>query len=413
MFSSKHNTTALTSPLNQFQDICRKAISASLGRLKSPFNDLLVEISLLMLLLPQRVNFTQMGKYGKRSEQCYRQNFSRDVGWMGINTELANQRFKTGKRRAIAIDPSYITKSGVKTPGLGRFWSGCAGAIKRGLEILGIGLVDADARDCMMLRAVQTPPEQALKDCGVSLLSWYLTAILNIKESLQRLSCLIVADAYFSVRPFADGLLAEGFHLISRLRDNASLRYLYTGPQRTGRGRHKTYDGKIDVKNPDTSRMKRVETSFEDGVCYTLVAYAVALKRKVRLVLYYPKAGACKIFFSTDTSLSASDIVDLYRCRFQIEFCFRDAKQNTGLCDCQARDLDKLDFHFNASFCSLNVAKVFLDRHMPSLSISGLKSLMYNIYITHRILSTCGYRPHRSLNGHIFKELFSFAASAA
>lgn len=413
MFSRCHNTTTFTSPLNQFQDICRKAIKTSFGRLHKPFNDLLVEISLLMLLLPHRVNFTQFEKYGKRSEKCYRDNFSRPFGWIKLNMELSSMRFSTGTRRAIAIDPSYISKSGVHTPGIGRFWSGCAGAVKRGLEILGIALVDADANDAMMLRAVQTPSEQSLKDGGVSLISWYLTAILNLREQLLSLSRVIVADAYFSVKPFADGLCERGFHLISRLRDNANLRYIHTGPRRAGRGRPKSYDGKIDVRHPDPDRMQRVETSFGDGVCYTLLAYAVALKRTVRLVLYYPEGGAPKIFFSTDTAITARDIVDLYRSRFQIEFCFRDAKQYTGLCDCQARDLDKLDFHFNASFCSLNVAKIYIKELNPRLSIPGVKSLLYNIYIAHRIFSLCGFRPHKSLNGQIFKELFNIAAPAA
>lgn len=413
MFSSKHNTTSLTDPLNHFRNICQKAVTASLGRLHKSFNDLLVEIALLMLLLPQRVNFTQLAKYGKRSEKCYRDNFSRTVNWLSLNTALASMRFNHGTRQAIAIDPSYISKSGVHTPGIGRFWSGCAGAVKHGLEILGIGLVDADENDCMMLRAVQTPSEQSLKEAGVSLLSWYLTSVVNLKDQLRDLSQYIVADAYFSVRCFVDGLSDEGFHLISRLRDNANLRYLYSGPRTAGRGRPKTYDGKIDVKKPRLDRMERVETSFLDGTCYTLVAYAVALKRNVRLVLYYPPKGACKIFFSTDSSLSAADIVDFYRCRFQIEFCFRDAKQNSGLCDCQARDLGRLDFHFNASLYTINAAKVFLLEHSLHFSISGLKSLMYNSYIAHRIISLCGYRPHKSLNAQIFKELFSIAAPAA
>jgi hypothetical protein len=44
--------------------------------------------------------------------------------------------------------------------------------------------------------------------------------------------------------------------------------------------------------------------------------------------------------------------------RFQIEFIFRDAKQFTGLCDCQSRQQKSLDFHFNASFAALNIAKL-------------------------------------------------------
>lgn len=62
---------------------------------------------------------------------------------------------RTG-RNAITIDPSYIKKSGKCTLYMGSFWSGCAGAVKRGLEILGIGVVDVDLHECMMLKAVQT-----------------------------------------------------------------------------------------------------------------------------------------------------------------------------------------------------------------------------------------------------------------
>ena len=192
MFSGKHNTTASASPLNQFQDICRKAVKTSLGRLHKSFNNILAEISLLMLLLPHKANFTQLERYGKHSESCYRQNFSRPVDWLKLNVNLAEMRLGSGRRRAIAIDPSFISKSGVKTPGIGRFWSGCAGAVKKGLEILGIALIDADSNDAMMLRAVQTPSEQSLKDCGVSLHSWYLTSILGLRDSLIALSRYIM-----------------------------------------------------------------------------------------------------------------------------------------------------------------------------------------------------------------------------
>ena len=75
----------------------------------------------------------------------------------------------SGKRRAIAIDPSYITKSGHKTPWIGYFWSGVAGSMKRGLELLGIGLVDADNKDCVALEAVQTPDTVTLDNLNKNL----------------------------------------------------------------------------------------------------------------------------------------------------------------------------------------------------------------------------------------------------
>ena len=54
-----------------------------------------------------------------------------------------------GHRIAIGIDPCFIPKAGKKTPGVDWFWSGCAGAIKHGLEILGLSIVDADTKDAL------------------------------------------------------------------------------------------------------------------------------------------------------------------------------------------------------------------------------------------------------------------------
>ncbi len=51
-------------------------------------------------------------------------------------------------------------------------------------------------------------------------------------------------------------------------------------------------------------------------------------------------------------------ILEYYRTRFQIEFIYRDAKQFTGLNDCQARSEIKLHFHFNASLTAINLAKI-------------------------------------------------------
>ena len=65
----------------------------------------------LLMVIPRKVNFTQMGRYGKRGEQCYRQTAERSVDWLEMNMWLSAYAFKKGKgRNAIAIDPSYIKK---------------------------------------------------------------------------------------------------------------------------------------------------------------------------------------------------------------------------------------------------------------------------------------------------------------
>ena len=66
---------------------------------------------------------------------------------------------------------------------------------------------------------------------------------------------------------------------------------------------------------------------------------------------------AQKLYFSTDLQQDGKQILQYYRSRFQIEYLYRDAKQHTGLTDCQTRSENKLVFHFNASLKAVNLAK--------------------------------------------------------
>ena len=106
----------------------------------------------LFMAIPDRINFLQLGRYGCFSEQTYRNLFEHETfDWFAFNGSVISKHL-TGKRKAIAIDPSYIPKSGKKTPWTGYFWSGCAGEYKRGLEIMGIGVIDIDNHECMTFR---------------------------------------------------------------------------------------------------------------------------------------------------------------------------------------------------------------------------------------------------------------------
>ncbi len=276
------------------------------------------------------------------------------------------QIFGQQGRWTIAIDPSYISKAGKNTPHIGRFWSGCAQSVKHGLEILGIGLVDIDAKDCMMLRAHQSLSNKELSLRNKTMVDFYISVIKRYRKELLKLSTLMVADVYFSTST-----------------------------------------------NLDLTRMEKMEMKDIEGTAYTLIAYSKALKCKVRLVIWQMPNGKKKLFFSTDTSLSGEEVLLYYRTRFQIEFCFRDAKGYTGLMDCQARDKWKLDFAFNASFTSLNVAKVTMKEMGMEYSMSSFKSLMTNIYLVRRIFKACGYIPNRTLISKIFKDLSCLQRIAA
>ena len=94
------------------------------------------------------------------------------------------------------------------------------------------------------------------------------------------------------------------------------------------------------------------------GKLYGLKAYSKALRRFVSLAV--PMDGRTdkwQLYFSTNEIQNALDVPDFYRTRFQLEFCFRDAKQHAGITNCQSTDFRKLAFHFNASLALINLAK--------------------------------------------------------
>ncbi|WP_300968033.1 transposase, partial [uncultured Allobaculum sp.] len=351
----------------------------------------IIEILILIMCIPRKINFLQLERYGRRCEQRYRQTFRKDFDWMCFNMNLAADRFQYGmKRLAIAIDPSYVSKAGKETAHIGRFWSGCASAVKHGLEILGIAVVDADIKDAMMLRAVQTQNASELKANGMTLSQWYLSVLKKYRDNLLKITPLLVADAAFSNLPFVTGLKEIGFSLISRLRSNAVLYYVYEGPRSGKRGRPKTKDGKIDFANPDKFRMKRIDIDACEGEAYELIAWCKSLKQKIRLVIHYLPNGDHRMYFSSDTAVCGKDVYDIYRTRFQIEFCFRDGHQFTGLLDCQARDEKALDFACNASLAAVNITKVLRKQTAIPFSIGQIKSLMVNAHFIKRFFDLSG-----------------------
>ncbi len=64
------------------------------------------------------------------------------------------------------------------------------------------------------------------------------------------------------------------------------------------------------------------------------------------------------LLYSTDAKLEAMILIKYYKARFQIEFAFRDAKQYTGLLDCQSCRKESIHTQISASFSALNLLKL-------------------------------------------------------
>ncbi len=321
-----------------------RSILAKMSQVGKWQREFFVELVLTWLGLRGRYTFENLCRQGVLSAVSYRNWFSKEFDFKQFNFLLISHY--TSQERVWAFDPSFISKAGKHTAGLGYFrtrcrhrrrsGSGCAQAVKRGLEISGLAVVDVVNHTALHYHAAQT----LLKE-GQSLLDHYASLLTSQATQLLQVSPYVVVDAYFAKHSFLHQLTQAGLQVITRLRDDAILLYPYLGPQRKGRGRQKKYAGKVDVKHLDFAYFRPC-LAEPDCKAFEACLYVKALKRLVKAVVLhnYHKDGSLKsskIFVSTDTTLSGADLWLYYHLRYQIEFLYRDGKQFTGLSQCQSR----------------------------------------------------------------------------
>lgn len=374
-----------------------------------------------------KVNFTNLSRYSDLSEKTYRRHFKNTQGFETLNQQLIAQVYgpKQGPRIA-AVDCTFVGKSGRHTSGLDSFYNSTIAKAQRGLEWSVIAVIDVNQGTGYTLSSQQTeaglsqkkqakqaasqipietptpqepkvvaptqPPTAAPKIPCPNRMDFYLGHLAESQSYFPQDIRYVVADAFYSKFKWVNGVVGLGLHAIGKLRADANLKVLYTGIQKP-KGRRRQFDGKLNCA--DLSRFEFVQDLDKTTKLYTAVVYSVSLKRKVRLV-YLLKDKDHKrsyvLLFSTDLEIAPYDLYRFYKARFQIEFIFRDAKQFTGLEDCQSCDADKLDFHFNASLTALNLAKVdLLHQHASldpiSFSIASYKRLALNDHLLERFIA--------------------------
>ena len=450
--------------ISQMGSLAEAFLSKHAAKLSKSFKTRFIE-TLILYVVMQKTNFTQLATFGSYNEKTYRNHFEKGgADTVAFNLGMAKDYFKDSIGiKALTIDPCYISKTGKHTPGLGLFWSGSAGQAKWGLEMLGVGIVDTFFHECFMLGGFQSPnismfssdaidkqgdPVQYLvgseavtdiehvksvtgakvkrpyhksvvkaeiekenseeEEHRFTLIDWYLHILASLNPAVYEYTKRVVADAFFAKKNFVDGLTNLGLKLVCRFRDDAALYYIYKGPKTGKPGAPKKYDGKVDVKNLNMKVFHRIDYDFDGGKCYVGVVYSKSLKQNVKVVVWISKDGSRhKIFFSNDLTLAGVDIVKIYRCRFLVEFEFRNAKGFASLEKCQARSTNKLRTHFNMSFTSLNCLKVAARESGVPYSISNLKTLVHGQYLMNRFICVSGISADSDLITKLNNEVFS------
>jgi hypothetical protein len=381
--------------------------------LTKPRTTFLAHIFVLFMSLPGRHTFLNMARYGRYSEKTYRTHFEADFDFFTFNRRLIDQTCSA--HRILAADCSFVPKSGKRTPHRGIFWNGSVSKAMAGLEISEIALVDVQKNTAFHVECLQTPGNLPDEETRVD---WYAQQIVDRAPQLKELADYLVYDGAAAKKKFVDAIVDQTeLHLISKLRKDADLRYLYTGPRRPGPGRPKCYDGKMNCQHPDLTRFETCYTDT-DITIYTAIVNSPSLKRNIRIAYVQDNhSEQYVILFSTDVTLDGVWIYRYYKARFQIEFLFRDGKQYTGLTHCQARSENKLAFHFNTSLTSVSLAKAefYADpvNHEKPFSMHDVQVVHYNQLFLDHIFTALQLDPTSELIAPLYHEFLNFGTIAA
>ena len=328
-----------------------------------------------------KATYRNLNRYSNLNEKAISRWFRKVFDFLKFNNLLLQQLI-TSKEKISAIDASYMKKSGKKTNGLGMFWNGQSGKAEKGLEVSLISIIDRKSNTAYALDAQQT-----IDVDDQTRIDFYATQVENCAPVLLDQGIkYMAADALYSKYKFIKRVCATGLQLVGKLRHDSELYWQYKGSYR-GKGRPKVFNGKVHFEN-DLTLFDYIKKLDDGTEIYSAIVHSKTFKRNLRIVLLrLPKKNSKKvghiILYSTDVNLDALSIIEYYKSRFQIEFVFRDAKQHTGLTDCQSTNAKSIHTHLNSSFTALNLIK--LEDRMTSgvetqkiISIASWKRLKFN-----------------------------------
>ena len=390
-------------------------ILKAMSSVKKPQRLFMARLLLVLQVYQGKATFRNLSRYSELSEKRFSRWYRRSFDFSLFNRHLLTNELPKESEVIGAIDASFVNKSGKKTEGLGYFYNGKAGKAEKGLEMSLISLVDLTANTSYAITAQQTI------DCtNKTRVDLYAEQVRLAAPEMKALGIkYLAADSYYSKVKFINAVCAEELDMVGKLRIDADLQWLYLGDYK-GRGRPKKHDGKVNI-HTEKSRFNHVGAFENKTQIYSQILYSKTFKRNIQVILLHwadkGKEGHA-LFFSTSETLDPLNIIRYYKARFQIEFIFRDAKQYTGLMDCQARNKKAIHTHINASLSALNLLKLEDRRqkctHQETvISIASWKRKKFNQHLMLRLFERLGLSRDCKKTAIVFEQFSDYGAIAA
>jgi putative transposase len=373
-----------------------------------------------MLSMSGRVTMLGLSRWAGKggSYRTVQRFFNTAISWPKVFLRFFTQHlFLPGTEYFLVGDESVVTKSGKETYGLDHFFSGLLNKVVKGIAIFSLSLVSVEERRSYPLRVEQIMRSEAEKaaakerkqkrtkkdkaapkkkrgrpkgSCNRDKSQVELTPELKrIQEMVQnQLEMLrnwvtiryLALDGHFGNNNAVQMVRQCDLHLISKLRYDAALHFVYDGQQKRT-GPRKKYGQKINYRQIQEQYL--VESSVNDDI-QTCIYQAHMLHHEFAQVLnvviitktnHRTGAFANVNLFSSDLELSHVTIIDYYSLRFQIEFNFRDAKQFWGLEDFMSVRQIPVTNAINLSLFMVNLSQVLLRQFRLTYPDSGVLDL--------------------------------------
>lgn len=407
----------------------------------------LSRIILALLTMTGRVTMLGISRWSEKggSYRTVQRFFAKRLPWASLSWLFIRHHLLHPEHEyLLAGDETVVTKAGKQTYGIDRFFSSIYTRPVPGLAFFALSLVSVQERRSYPLLVEQrvrtaaekqaARPKQKHKKCAIGkgkrgrpkgstnkdktqiewtpelrLLQSLLQKVMGLVSGLCPVSYLVLDGHFGHNNALQMVRQSTPLHLISKLRHDAALYFLYEGPQKCF-GPRRRYGAKIDYQAiPDPYRV----TSYQEQKIRTDVYQATmrhksfALPLNVVIVVknnLQTGARAHAVLFSSDLTLAYDKLIDYYSLRFQLEFNFRDAKQFWGLEDFMhvnptpvANAVSLSLFMVNLSYCLLRQMR----RQEPDAGILDLKAFYRGRRYALETLNLLPESPSSFLSDHI------------
>jgi putative transposase len=399
-----------------------------------------------MLCIPNRATMLGLSKWTEKggSYRTLQRVYQTPMDWLQMQWVLLKTHVMGAEGvYLLAGDEVVVSKAGKKTYGVGRFYSGLHQRVIPSVSFMALSVIDVQQRQSYPLHIEQLMASKPAKKPQtapvkrpvgrpkgsknhvkpIPMLNSTLTVLQgmlhNVQMPIAHLGIKhVVLDGKFGNYP-ATWMVGEvNLHIISKMRHNAALFLPYSG-DKPARGSLPRYGDKLNYSQlpPDylistvTDSDYRIETyQFQ---CYhkdypNLLNIVVVVK----IHLKTGKRGHV-VLFSTDLDLTADQIVDYYSLRFQIEFNFRDAKQDWGLEDFMNISQLAVTNAANLAFFMVNLSHILLEPHRqpdPHFSVLDLKARFRARRYLSETIKMLPESPPSDLISRIWQRLSRFSA---